>query len=237
MSDVKSNHTYLIWLTILAPWTAIAGPVLNGNFETGGLSPWVGATDPSTLRDPKVTNGAAGGGINGPSGSAYDDFAVLDTTLDPGNIAGQTWWSAISQSNVTYGGVTGTLEFRLTDPSDPARPTGNYSALLLDNIAVSYGASDTLSFNWYALTKKDQARNDYFTVAFNGQEIYRFSYTSPVVPTAETGGGGGNNFGPFTYGSGWQTTSIPVQPVPEPATWLLLACGVAPIAWRRRRRA
>ncbi|NUQ00027.1 MAG: PEP-CTERM sorting domain-containing protein [Armatimonadetes bacterium] len=218
----------------LLPALAQAGPVVNGDFETGVLSPWVGYTDPATLRDPFVAD-SHGSGISGLAGGD-DLYAVLDTTSGIGNVAGQSYLASISQQ-VTLGGVTGMLEFSLLDPSDPLRPAGNHSGMLLDNIAITQdsGGNDVLSFNYYALTKKDQRRNDVFTVSFEGAELFTFNYTSPDLPTHDANGGGGNSFGPFSYGTGWKSGSTTVPVVPEPGTWLLLSCGLVPILRRRRR--
>ncbi len=215
-----------------------AGPILNGDFETGALTYWNSAESLALLPDPKVASGLQSGGINGPSGQAADDFAVLNTTYPDGNFLGNTVWTSIAQSNVTWGGVTGTLEVRLTDVGDPRVPTGNYSGALLDNFTIrNVSGVDQLSFNWYALTKKDIARNDYLQVLFNGQQLWRFDYNSTQMPTSPSGGGGGTTFGPFSYGTGWQTTTVTTSPpVPEPATWGVLCCGMGAMLVRKRRR-
>ena len=223
----------------LVAWPALAGPVVNGDFSTGDLTGWSTYMDPTVLLAPKVTNGDAPGGINAPSGLSSDYFAVLDSTYVPGNTGGQTYTVSILQ-NVTLGTQTGTLEFRLADYSDSMPPNidTNTSGLLLDNVKVTNaGSAATLTFDWYALTHKDQARNDQFLVSFNGQNLFTFDYSSPLMPTTDQGGGGGNNYGPYTYGTGWQSSSVsvPAPPVPEPATWMLLAAGVVPLVRRRRR--
>ncbi|NUQ00026.1 MAG: hypothetical protein HUU35_09265 [Armatimonadetes bacterium] len=221
---------------LLLPVMAQAGPIVNGNFESNTLAPWVGSTDPWLLSDPLVAT-SHGSGISGLAG-ANDRYAVLDTTFWVGNVIGNTFTSSIAQS-VTLGGVTGMLKFSLIDPSDPTTPANNHSGLLLDNIAITpdSAGNDLLTFNYYALTKKDQQRNDYFTVSFEGDELFSFNYTSPLLPTNSANGGGGNQYGPFSYGTGWKTggATVPNVPVvPEPSTWLLLSCGLVPILRRRR---
>ncbi len=230
-----SRTGWMVALALMAGAAAQAGPILNGDFETSDLSGWSTAKDPTVLLDPKVTNGTEPGGINGPSGLASDDFAVLSTEFT-GNGPGVDVWVSIYQDSITLGGIEGTLEFKLLDVGDSTPPPyeNNHSGALLDNIAINAGAGgDSLSFDWYALTKKDQQRNDFLQVSFNGSLLWQFDYTDSLLPTTAAGGGGGDNYGPFSYGTGWQHTDVPV-PVPEPGTWLLLSCGVVPLVRRRR---
>lgn len=219
----------------LLPAVVQAGPIGNGDFETGLLTPWVGSAEPSWLRDPFVTNGESYG-INGLAGQ-QDDYLVLETSSLVGNFLGQTYGASVAQS-VTLGGVTGMLQFSLIDPTDPVYPWNNHASLLLDNVAITTdsGGHDLLSFNYYALTKVAEQRNDLFQVTFEGSELFSFSYTSPALPTMALNFGGS---GSTSYGTGWQNgavtvpnSSVPV--VPEPGTWLLLSAGLIPLARRRR---
>lgn len=225
---------------LIAATVASAGPVLNGDFETNDLSGWGIAISPTSgtymPTVPKVVSGSAANGIAGPSGMHDDAYAVLDSTLTNGNPAGTDVTSALLQGT-TYAGASGVLEFRLTDFGDTPPPTidNNHSAMLLDNIQfATAGGVETLTFNWYALTKADQARNDLFSVLFNGNSLWQFGYTDALLPLTEVAGGGGKLYGPFSYGTGWQTATIS-QAVPEPGTWALLLLGSVGILRRRRR--
>lgn len=218
--------------------SAAGAAVTNGDFETAGgsLSSWVSTVFPAAGADKPpdpIVASDAGTGIEGPGGPG-DHYAVLDTTTDDGNAVGTDIWSQISQ---LVGGF-GDLKFRLTDVGDDPPPviSNNHSAMLIDNVTV---VGDTLSFNWYALTKQDNVdkRNDVFEAIVDEEVLFSFFYNDDLLPTDEENGGGGNVFGPFSYGTGWQTVVIIRETaIPEPGTLALLGVGLLAVARRRRRR-